>query len=260
MRDIRIGKHIISVYDSIDELPIVRYNKYTKYMMIESGVGSDFDSVNRHVERIGGFIKNGQTQYAMIELYNLQQGIMLGLNEFNPLHYSFACLVSAIDTIPCDDITDDGLKRTLEKIEHIMPHTMLAQELEVSKKKIDNEMDMYFPNMGDTSSGKEYYTKLRQRTLLVLENIISGKDNGRVARINDITNDMVTFSKPLVFGGNDSAEIRHEKNFESTCLIMGKELNTNPKLLTTLEFYNAIEYLENQAKEQKKRQMKSKRK
>ena len=41
MRKIVLAKHKVELYDSIDELPIVRFHKYNKMLLIDAGVGSD---------------------------------------------------------------------------------------------------------------------------------------------------------------------------------------------------------------------------
>ena len=46
MKTLYINNHEIKVYDSIDELPIINFQKYNKYVLIDSGLGSDIDSVN----------------------------------------------------------------------------------------------------------------------------------------------------------------------------------------------------------------------
>ena len=46
-----INNHIVILYDSIDELPIIRFHKYNKYMLIDSGIGSDLNDINVHIDR-----------------------------------------------------------------------------------------------------------------------------------------------------------------------------------------------------------------
>ena len=45
-----INNHIVILYDSIDELPIIRFHKYNKYMLIDSGIGSDLNDINVHID------------------------------------------------------------------------------------------------------------------------------------------------------------------------------------------------------------------
>lgn len=47
MRKIVLAKHKVELYDSIDELPIVRFHKYNKMLLIDAGVGSDLSDWER---------------------------------------------------------------------------------------------------------------------------------------------------------------------------------------------------------------------
>ena len=43
MNTIKVGNHTVTVYEGIDEMPIVRYQKFNRLMLIESGVGSTIE-------------------------------------------------------------------------------------------------------------------------------------------------------------------------------------------------------------------------
>ena len=51
MRELKIGKHSLKIYDSIEELPIVRHHKFSKLMLIDANVGSDISDFDAHLER-----------------------------------------------------------------------------------------------------------------------------------------------------------------------------------------------------------------
>ena len=53
----KIGKHEVEIYDTIEELPMVRFHKYQKLLLIDAGIGSDitaFDQRGEKIERWGG--------------------------------------------------------------------------------------------------------------------------------------------------------------------------------------------------------------
>ena len=56
MKSLLINKKIVQVYDSIDEMPIVNFQKYNKYLLIDSGIGSDVDDIDAHIVKIAKFI------------------------------------------------------------------------------------------------------------------------------------------------------------------------------------------------------------
>lgn len=48
MKTVKINNHELKLYDNIDEMPIVNFQKYNKYIIVDSGLGSDIDSVDEH--------------------------------------------------------------------------------------------------------------------------------------------------------------------------------------------------------------------
>ena len=113
MRTIKIGKHKVTIYDAISELPISRFHVYNKMMLVDSGVGSDITDFDAHAERIIAFLKKKDTESAIKELQNLRQNIYLIQQELSPKNMAFAALIKEIDGKPTDNISDDGLKETI---------------------------------------------------------------------------------------------------------------------------------------------------
>ena len=57
MKTVKINNHELKLYDSIDEMPIVNFQKYNKYIIVASGLGSDIDSVDDHLVYLAKLIK-----------------------------------------------------------------------------------------------------------------------------------------------------------------------------------------------------------
>ena len=115
--------------------------------------------------------------------------------------------------------------------------------MEAVKKKIDDELQMYFPRMFDDATIKEYYDELRNRTMLMLDAIINGDTEDKRAEIDKITTMLLLYNRPVVFSGSDNMEIQYDKQFENMCLMLSQHLHVNPKTFTVLEYYNAFEYI-----------------
>ncbi|MCM1077875.1 MAG: hypothetical protein NC344_06895 [Bacteroidales bacterium] len=77
----------------------------------------------------------------------------------------------------------------------------------------------------------------------MLDTIINGESDRRRKEIDMLSMELIMYSKPDVFTGSDSAEIRYDKQFEKMCLTLSQHLNIDPKMFTVLEFYNAYEHL-----------------
>ncbi len=116
MREVELNGHKVSLYDSIDELPISRFHKYNRYLLIDAGIGSEIGDFDQHIERVVRYIRKGDNESAGKEMENLRQNVFMVLSQQNIKHLSFACLVKAIDGEPKDDLSPEGLSKVLELI------------------------------------------------------------------------------------------------------------------------------------------------
>lgn len=250
MKTIRIGKHKVTFYDAIAELPITRFHVYNKMLLVDSGVGSDITDFDSHIERVIAFMKKKDNESAIKEMQNLRQNIYLIQQALSPKHMAFAALIADIDGKPCDNISDEGLKETLAKIAN-EKITEIDKPLHDSKKKIDGELQAYFPALFGDSSEKEYFDLILKRTKAVLSGIVEQTDKS--AEIDSITLELLTYIKPFDFT-NDNIELAADRQFEKICLMLTENLHCEPKKYTVLEFYSAFDYLKEKTK---KRQSKN---
>lgn len=252
MKKINIGKHVVKLYDSIEELPVVRYHKYTKMLLVDSGVGSDIADFDNHIERVVRYINSKKFYEASGELENLRQNVYFMQNEIDCRTFAFASLVVEIDGVACTDISDEGLKRVIEKLNDV-PVGQFLKTLQESKKKIEDELQEYFPKYFDDPVIKQYYETLRDRTIILLEQLQNGKTEKTEKDLESLTDNLVLWNKPQKFGGPDSVEIQHDKGFERMCLVLSQNFNQNPKSMTVMEFYQAFEYLEELERKNKRK-------
>ncbi len=248
MKTVKIGKHDVVLYDSIEELPIARFHKYQKFLLVDSGIGATMEDFDKHIEKARRFCMLNDTANAQKELDNLRQCVFMIQNGISPKHLAFACLVFAIDNTQCVDISDDGLAKVVATFADA-PNQELTDRMDSVKKKIDAEITLYFPNLNEDSDVKDYYEKVRKRTLLVLQNIMAGESRpDETSDVDRLTTELICYMHPQVFNGSASVEIQFDRQFENLCLTLAGQLNVNPKDYTVLEFYNAFEYLKEKAK------------
>lgn len=239
-----INSKEVRLYDSIDELPITRFHKYNKCLLIDAGIGSDLSDIDAHIERLYRYISH-DSKLANQELQNLRQSLYMVSEEISAKFLSFAVLVESIDGVKRDDLSDEGMKNTLEILKE-MPNGMIKEMVETLKKKLDSELKLYFPAIFEDSSLKEYYDKLKVRTKVVLDGIIEDKDV--FEELERIDFSLLNYSKPKCFIGKESEEIKFDKQFENMCLLIGQKLNKDAKLMNVLEYYNAFDYIRNENK------------
>ena len=241
MKTTKIGERAVVLYDSIDELPILRFHAYNKMLLIDAGVGSDLNDWDAHIEKAIRFIRKEKPDLAEKELDNLRQNVYFVQSAISPKYLAFACLVKSVDGTEYNDMTADGLQKVLDLFADT-PTPELTAQLEAVKKKIDEELQMYFPRMFDDATIKEYYDELRNRTMLMLDAIINGDTEDKRAEIDKITTMLLLYNRPVVFSGSDNMEIQYDKQFENMCLTISQHLHVpEPKKYTVLEYYNAFE-------------------
>ena len=134
MKEVELAGHKVVLYDSIDELPIARFHKYNRYLLVDAGVGSEISDFDNHIERVVRYIRNKDNESAGKELENLRQNVFMVLSEQNIKHLSFACLVKTIDGKANDDLSPDGLAKVLELLSET-PRGDIQENLSSVKKK-----------------------------------------------------------------------------------------------------------------------------
>lgn len=249
MKSLLVNKKIVRVYDSIDEMPIVNFQKYNKYLLIDSGIGSDADDIDAHIVKIAKFIKANNNKKALQELQNMRQNMYMVNNEISPKYLAFAALIHSIDGKEVNDLSDDGLKKLLQDLKDIK-HSKVIDFLLWLKKKVTSELETYFPGDFVNPKEKEAYDKLKNRTLLVLDSIINDTDNTEQIELIDTI--MLNMHTPKVFIGSESVEVKYDKQFESTCLLIAQKTNMDARKMTVLQFYNAIDNIKAQAEAEAK--------
>lgn len=257
MKDIKIGKHKLKVFDSIEDLPIVRHHKFSKLVLIDAHIGSDISGFDAHAERIVRYIKANKPELAEKELLNLRQNIFMVQTETSPKHLAFAALVHSIDGKEVTDLSDESLRRVLAEISDVSV-SELDKVLEECKKKLDLELQVYFPRLFDSADVKEYYDKLKRRTVLLLDQLEKGEDftEEEQEELEHLTDEILLFSEPQIFSGSASVEVQQDKQFENACLAISQHTHADAKKFTVLEYYNALFYLREQIKEQGKKKTK----
>lgn len=244
MKTLLINGQVVKVYDSIDEMPIVNFQKYNKFLLIDSGIGSDVDSIDSHIVKIAKSIKLNDNKKAMQELQNMRQNLYMINNELSPKYLAFTALIYSINGRRLTDLSDDSLKHVLAELNKVR-HSCIIDFMAKFKKKVESELDTYFPNTFISAKEKTAYDKIKRRTLLVLDSILDGID--RSDDIESIDTELFMQYKPKNFLGSDSIEVQYDKQFETTCILVKQKTGLRASEMTVLQFYNAIEDIKKRA-------------
>lgn len=250
MKTLEVGQHKLVYYESVDELPMSRYQKFSKYLLVDAGLGADAEHFTEHVDRACAFIRSNQLDNAQKELTNMTQGIQLILAELSPAFLAFAALLYSVDGEEITDVSDEGLTRITEKLSDI-PAGVMFTKLDEIKKKLETELATYFPGLFATSETMEYYRLLKQKALIIADQLINKDLSYKADELAEVGDRLLTLTPPSTFYGSKSAEIKSDKQYHDGCLIISDQLHVDPSEFTVLEYYNAIVFIEDKQKKQK---------
>jgi len=247
----RIGRHTVEFYGAVDELPIVRFHKYQKALLIDAGIGGDIAALDQRLEKTRRYLMAGKGEDAQRELANLRQCVYLVQGEINPRHRAFAALVRKVDGEEFPEASDEAIERILALLADA-PVGELDGQLLAVKKKIEAELTLYFPKVFDSPETKEYFDILKRRTQTQLELLASGINPEGNGDIDALTTALMTLYPAKVYDGPDGEEVRADRNFEDICLVLSEQLHISPKSCSVFEFYSAYDFAQRRAKEAEK--------
>lgn len=253
----RIGKHTVEMYGAVDELPVVRFHKYQKLLLIDAGIGGDVSALDQRLEKTRRYLMAGKTKDAQQELANLRQCVFLIQSELLPRHRAFAALVKRVDKEEIPDASDASIDRVLELLADV-PSGEIDGQLVSVKKKIEGELTLYFPTLFESPETKEYFDLMKRRTAAVLSLLAAGINPNGNGDVEELTTRMATLAPARVFDGPEGEEVKADRNFEDVCLVLSEQLHINPKTCTVFEYYSAYDFVQRRQKEAEKAQNKPK--
>lgn len=242
-----VNGHKIVFYDSVEDLPVVQFHRYSKYLLVEGGIGDTIQDIDRHITRVMNFL--GDRRKAQQELLNLRQALYVVATEQDIRNKATLCLVKSVDGKDWTDFSDSGLQTLYEMVQGASQRELNALAAQV-RNAIDENLIQYFPRVFEDASQKNYTDLLRQRAMLQVVAMVKGEDNKE--KLDKVNDKIYGMQNPKGFMGQDSEEVRFDKQFEDMCLLMAKEFGGGIKKYTTMEFYAAFERLTKQYNEAKK--------
>ena len=162
------------------------------------------------------------------------------LEENSMKNLSIVPLIHTIDGEELIDLSDENIKTT-SCIFNNVKVGWFSKLLDYLKKKINDDLDLYFPGKFDDSGISEYFEILYRRTMLKLDYLVNDVDHDKEITNMELT--LLTIAKPKMFYGSSNAEIRYEKDFEDLCLILTDNTNIKVEDTTVLQFFNAFDYI-----------------
>lgn len=246
MIKVEIGGKTVELYDSIEELPIVRFQKYNKYLLLDACVGSDLNDLSGRIDKAIRYV-GIDPQSAITELRNLQIGIALIGEELSPKHMAFAALVHSIQGKPIGT-SDDAFKDALKSLNK-GSNNLINRLLESIKKKIDEQLEAYFPSVNSSGMERQTFDLIKKRALIQLDSLIDKKDRSK--DIFKLESELLLLNKPKQFNSDLNTEVEYDKEFNRSILLIQDSINADGHLMSVMQFYNALDYIRIKNKPQK---------
>ena len=134
MRTENVNGHTLVLYNGIDEMPILNYQRYNKYLLIDAGIGPGAEAIDEKIIIIAKHIKKDDKKSAIDELTNLRLSLFMTQNEISPKLMSLVAMCYSIDGEIITDYSDENIKQLLIKLQHSKYSTLIEIFNQVKKK------------------------------------------------------------------------------------------------------------------------------
>jgi len=244
---LKLGKHNIEFFESIEIMPFDRFNAFNKYVMLDAELGSDVIAFDQKISKIFQFLNKKMTKNAINEFYNLRSIYHNIMTMNNNKGLAFACLIRSIDGVPFDDYSIENLRSTLKKLNKWgLKMKDVSETSDNVKKKIENELKLFFPKKFTDSTQKDVAINRKKRLIGLCDEIINDTKSKTVDKIERY---LLNLAKPKTFNGSGSYEIEFDKAFEELCHSLSSFANgRNIKKMTVKEVYVLLEFNQKQLK------------
>ena len=249
----KIGNHTIECYDSIQNLPVLRFQKFNKYQMIASEIGNDFSDYDRRTEKALAFLHKGMVKEGIQELNNRRQMVFNAFNEMSPTLHSFAILVKRIDKKIYEDYSPDDIDRIIKHLNEIgLTMNESLEKLKEIKKKIETELSVYYPQFFSKKSNQEQIALRYKRAQLMLDGIIEIPEDYEQKKF-EVEKEILEHDLPNVWNvwEKQNMERTLEVDFHKFAIAVTELSNQDLKNISTFTFYATVEHLKEKHAKQK---------
>ena len=244
MRTVHHNEHKIEIFDSVEDLPILRFQGFNLNAMIDSGIGSDAQAFWAKIEGIRSRMRT-DLKGADQELVNLYQCLQLVISKMSPDFRAFCFLVDSVNgrKVTDADLTDTGIEKLMAELNSMrIPVGLIRRILESVKKKLDAEFEIFFPGMSANVMTSDFYRKVRKIAMLEA-GIILGQNT--IDEIHHVERELYAAHKAKDFSGANGLEAKTKRAFEDMCAAITKaQIATDPRRMSVFSFYRALEIFE----------------
>lgn len=235
--------HVIELFDSIHNLPVLRFQRFNKYQMQSVEIGNTFEDYHQRTMKVIQFLQKDMKEEAIQELENRSLTVFNAFNQFTPTGKSFAVLVKRINEKVYDTFSPDDLDRCFKHLDKIgLTQKESIEKLKEVKKKIELELIVYFPKFFPKDGNQEINVLRKQRIEAQLEALTNPEGHHENA-VFEIEREMLGHDKPKIWNVHVPGNMERvlEIEFQKFALMVaeGQPLES----MTTITFYSKAELL-----------------
>tara|TARA_R110000744_G_scaffold179347_4_gene298360 strand:- start:6176 stop:6583 length:408 start_codon:yes stop_codon:yes gene_type:complete len=131
----KIGKYNLEFYESIDVLPMQRFNAFNKYVMLDAELGATVFDFDKIITRVIEFVDKDMKVEAQKELLNIRIVYNNILNHNDVRGLAFASLIRAINGKEIEDFSQASLNDILIKLSKEGLNNVKIHEINSEVKK-----------------------------------------------------------------------------------------------------------------------------
>lgn len=152
---VKVKGHTIELFDNIQNLPILRFQKFNKYMMKASEIGNNFEDYDQRTSKALAFLHKDMVKEAIQELSNRRLTVYNAYNEYSPRDHAFAIMIKKIDDVKYNVLSDDEIDKVLKHLNRIgLSHINSIEKLNEVKKKSNYNLISIFQKILKTITKK----------------------------------------------------------------------------------------------------------
>jgi hypothetical protein len=135
--NLQTGEDItIQFYDSVETLPIKRYQLLQKYSLIDGGIGSTFEDILRHFQKFDNFIEVKDMDSLITERENLMMNFSFMLDQKSTASYMLATMIKSLDG-QSTEVNDENIDELVELLECLdISYYEIERVIETQKKSL----------------------------------------------------------------------------------------------------------------------------
>jgi len=225
----------------IQTIPYFNYQKFQKYLILSSGLGSDTNAVVNRVANLQTLAAEERFEDIQIESGNLVLAIYSVIEGLSYESMAFACMVKSIDGKVFNIASDEAVRELSSTVVATgITQAEVQEYIDLLKKKIDSQLNHAFkPNEANI----DYLEAVHFHTLLQLKLALDPEPDTE-AQVKAAYNKILDLSKPKILDTRLQGNIitQMDKDYQKTMLSFKENNIQGGENFTIFDFYTTCEY------------------